>query len=811
MSRWMRPSHFASVAVLIGMLVATGFAVRELPRIRLENNVQTWLSPDDPEAQVLAWCRERFPEQNQVLISWTGSSLDDPRVPQLAVALTGVSHESGIRVGGLSCIDRVVTPHDILDRMTRHGVAEAEAISRLRGVLIGRSTSETKANETAVEEPSAPPIAVLVSLTDAGAVDSRASLQSIREIADHCGIPPRDLHLGGEFVTSAALDSEVLNATWNWKDPIDRPPVFLVSALVGALLAVLILHSRRLGMMVLACAYFTALVGTALVPHFGHDMNMVLIVMPTLLIVLALSAAIHVANYWRHAAANGDSHPVRRALRIGLLPCLLAAVTTGIGLISLSISPLGPIKDFGVFGSIGTLVSFVVVLIGLPAMLVVRPVKTPSKSEVNHPGWRWLGGFLGRHSVSVAVLTLLLFFAATAGLTNFQTEVKVARYFPEGSRLATDYEFLESNLAGIVPVEIAVSFNEDFSGAHDFLGRTEVIRKIGDRVRQHAEISGVLSLADFLPVTTPLADDASFLDRSHRAVRTRTAVGRVKEDPAVKTLIATDVPTGRVESPENATSEVWRILAQSYVTSDADYGELTTQVKEAVSAVLGDQSGVEFRVTGTVPLFFRAQQALLDSLIRSFCLASAVITVSMIVLLRGVRAGILSMLPNLMPIGVVFGVMSWRGQVLDIGTMLTASVALGIAVDGALHLLTWFRNAVAAGKSRAEAVVHSLQHCGPAMTQTSAVIGLSLLVLYPAELLLISRFGWVMAALIATALLSEVVFLPVLLVGPLGRLIQQTVKVARSEDTAEEADKLTDAVSPDSQVVPQPSVPRKAA
>ena len=173
-----------------------------------------------------------------------------------------------------------------------------------------------------------------------------------------------------------------------------------------------------------------------------------------------------------------------------------------------------------------------------------------------------------------------------------------------------------------------------------------------------------------------------------------------------------------------------------------------------------------------MPLFFRAQQALLDSLIRSFGLAFAVIAVSMMFLLRGVWSGVLSMLPNLLPVGMVFGLLSWSGQLIDIGTMLTASVALGIAVDGMLHLLTWFRSAIADGYSREDAVTFALEHCGPAMAQTSAVISLSLLALLPAELLLISRFGWVMATLIGAAFVAEVVFLPVLLIGPLGTLIE---------------------------------------
>jgi predicted RND superfamily exporter protein len=147
----------------------------------------------------------------------------------------------------------------------------------------------------------------------------------------------------------------------------------------------------------------------------------------------------------------------------------------------------------------------------------------------------------------------------------------------------------------------------------------------------------------------------------------------------------------------------------------------------------------------------------------------------MMILLRNPLAGLLTMIPNLLPVGLVFGLVSWGGLAVDIGTMITASVALGIAVDGTLHLLTWFRVGIRNGLSRSEAVAEALGHCGPAMWQTSAAVGLGLLMLFPADLLLVSRFGWLMAALIGAALVADVIFLPALLAGSLGRLIEKQV------------------------------------
>ncbi|MCA9072842.1 MAG: MMPL family transporter, partial [Planctomycetaceae bacterium] len=96
----------------------------------------------------------------------------------------------------------------------------------------------------------------------------------------------------------------------------------------------------------------------------------------------------------------------------------------------------------------------------------------------------------------------------------------------------------------------------------------------------------------------------------------------------------------------------------------------------------------------------------------------------------------------------------------------------GIAVDDTLHLMTWFRQNRSQGLAPPEAVTQALVHCGPAMVQTSLIISIGLLMLFPTELLLIRRFGWLMALLVISALIADLVLLPALLVGPLSHLKQ---------------------------------------
>jgi hypothetical protein len=105
--------------------------------------------------------------------------------------------------------------------------------------------------------------------------------------------------------------------------------------------------------------------------------------------------------------------------------------------------------------------------------------------------------------------------------------------------------------------------------------------------------------------------------------------------------------------------------------------------------------------------------------------------------------------------------------------MITASIAMGIAVDGTLHMLEAFRDGLRQRLDRRSAAEQALGRCGPALWQSSAVIALGMLALFPVELLLISRFGWIMAALVAAALWGDAVLLPALLAGPLGAVLER--------------------------------------
>ncbi|MCA9023681.1 MAG: MMPL family transporter [Planctomycetaceae bacterium] len=902
-----------SLWVFAGLLFASPLMIVTILQIRMDNDVETWLPKNDPDARVLAWFKHHFPAEDRVLVTWDGSSLNDPRVEAYVEKLIGRLDDDGVHRGGSPLIDSVITADELCTKMIECGVEPNEAAHRMLGTLIGhglirvRLTDDGRVDQAdtvarlceeakqklgidlevlsntddpcrdahlhgttldivAVEEgaeskhldgdrfaseigdadrphlpvaphdfrvtwcsmipqseclepfyemarqlrgpPSGPdavgplliedcfrcpgsPVGMLVNLSEAGRSDEGGVVQELKSLAAEVGISESALHIGGRAVTASELNEAVQSSAWNKATDSWWPhkrSVMLMTGVVSIGLAFLFLKSLRLGILVLVVSYYTTAVALTMIPLSGGNMNMVLMVMPTLLNVLTLSGAIHVANYWKHAAVENPRTAIARAVEMARQPCALASITTAIGLISLVTSDLGPVKDFGLFSAIGCLLSLVAVLYVLPTLLQLWPAGAPQAQEVDSRRWEMFGRWVTGRAGLVSGICLVACVACSYGLAYFQTETKVIRYFPSHARVVRDGLALEQMLSGTSTLELVVRFNPEMQKKSAFLERLEIVRQVGDSICENSEISGVISLADFQPVNVAPDEDARTFTKIKYNRRSTETERRVKEKEisGTEAFFAVAPEAGNLLTPgdvelNEAGEELWRITAQAGITSDHNFHLLTSDIESRVTEIIKKHPGTNYVITGTVPLFLRTQLAVLDSLIKSFGMAFAIIALVMIGQLRSPIAGLLSMLPNLMPVVVVFGLIAWSGTKVDIGSMLTASVALGIAVDGTLHLLTWFREGIVKGMSRDEAVVKALAHCGPAMWQTSAAVGFGLLMLYPADLLMISRFGWLMAALIGAALFADVVFLPALLSGPLGRIIERTVSRS-SED-----------------------------
>ncbi len=383
--------------------------------------------------------------------------------------------------------------------------------------------------------------------------------------------------------------------------------------------------------------------------------------------------------------------------------------------------------------------------------------------------WQWLASFLYRNN-TLSLIALFGIMALTAvGLPWLKPSIRIETLFLPDSRIMQDYRWLEDQIGPLVPIEVLVSFDNDCR--LNARRRMDVLWRVNDVLMKQPHVRASLSALTIFP-TMPKMEG---MPPALRSGMFNKAIHMAKPSfEAMNVLRTTDK------------RELWRITAHVSSLDPLDYGDLLDQIDAAVTADLfkssadsaeGDSStdmeGVEVFTSGIMPLVHEIQGQLLVDLTNSLISALIVITLTMTLAQAGFWNGILSMMSNIFPIVIAFGIMGLIDHPMDIGSVMTASIALGIAVDDTLHFLAFFRRMMQQpGATRLSAVLSGYQHCGLAMIQTSVSCGVGLLVFALSDFVPTSRFAVLMACLLLLALLGDLLLLPALLLSPAGRLFE---------------------------------------
>ncbi len=759
----MKPSFHARYAwpIMVGLaalIPAILWGVKETFR-NANNNVAQWLPQHYDATRDYQEFRRLFGSDDMAVVSWEGCTLDDERLEKLALALVPPPEER--RPGdGSEWFQKVITGQRVVEdlmaapaRLTRK-----QAIGRLEGTLVGPDHKTTCA---------------VVILSRKGDADRTGALAALKEIAQAtCRLNPQQLRLGGDAVINAAIDIESQAAIQKW---------ITLSWGLALICAWLSLRRVKLMAMVFVVSVYAAGLGTAMVHYTGGTMNLLLVLVPVLLAVLTISGSVHLSNYYRDAIHElGIAGAPVRAVRAGWTPCALSAATTALGVGSLLVSHIQPVKSFGFYSAMGMLISLGMLFLLLPTLMEKWPLKV--RSEAANPGRaaedlrnRILGGIAGtiiRHRVSISVISVALLVVLGCGVAFLKTAIQPIRFFPQESKWIKDSKWLAEHVAPVVTVEVVLAIDKDRKMS--MLDQMELVRDVERWIDRMPEVGGTISAATFAPPLTATGH-----------------VGRITTNNLLKKKRDVFVDQGYLN--EMGPEERWRITARVYGGRDVDYDQVLVAIEDRVERFLeerteGDRS-VGAKYTGSAPLVYVAQKELLRGLMRSFGLAFVLIAVVMVRFLRSASAGMVAMLPNLFPTMVTFGLMGWIARPVDVGAMMTASVALGIAVDDTLHFLTWFRRGILRGDTRAEAIKEAYRRCAPAMTQTTLIAAPSMLVFFLSSFQPVSQFGLLMFILLMAALLGDLVMLPALLATRFGECFYRSSRreadsPAESEATA---------------------------
>jgi predicted RND superfamily exporter protein len=709
-----------------------------------DNSIDQWLPKNYEATDVYYRFRQHFGSDEVALVSWEGCTLDDPRLERFA---TAVEADDDLA----DAVEHVTTGQRVQKQLSTRPISipRDEAIRRLQAVLIGPDSQTTCAVVTLAAETSQERI---------------AAVTAIRKIAvERCDVPEADLRLTGDAVVSVGIDTE-----------FERAIIGLIwlSRLLAISVACVCLRSVKLAILVFALSAYCEGVSEAVIYFTGGSMNLLVILVPVLVFVLSVSASVHLANYYRDAVRQyGPGVAPREALRAGWQPCLIAAITTALGLASLGVSHVVPVRSFGLYGAVGVMASFGVLALLMPAATVKFPVVPRAAGHIaDNPSsgrkrFLWsIGDKMIDRPWFVLVPFAAVFAVAAVGLSKVQSSVEPVRFLPQDSRWITDLKWYHQHVGPLASVEIVVSFHDD--AKLEFGDRMRVVRDVQRSVEQLNRVEGTVSAATFAPRLGPRLR-GTFGFRQHAR---HVGLNRLLEANRDEFL------QGRYLA-EDGDWEMWRIAARVSDFRDLDYPQFEQKLNAEVQTVLDEmdvlpeQRRVNF--TGGVPLIFAAQRELLVAMFFSFALAMLLITVVMMLVLRSIPGGLLAMLPNVFPAWITFGILGWTGTVVDVGAMMTASIGLGIAVDDTLHFLTWFRRASAQGAGRQDAIRVALSRCAPAMVHTTLIAGLALFVFFFSSFQPVSQFGLLLFTLLLAALVGDLLLLPALLATPVGALFQR--------------------------------------
>lgn len=222
---------------------------------------------------------------------------------------------------------------------------------------------------------------------------------------------------------------------------------------------------------------------------------------------------------------------------------------------------------------------------------------------------------------------------------------------------------------------------------------------------------------------------------------------------------------------ETDTEQLWRISVRIPAFAGETTGELCRELTESIDAWLKtDQAGrrrqnstLRYYITGLPLLFEQIEQQFIEDLMITYIGGLILISLTVLLVLRSVQDAATAMIPNVLPAVGVLGGLSLLGIELDVGSVMTASIALGVAVDDTLHFMLWYQQQRKTGLSPRDAVRSSILHCGAPILQTSVICGVGLAVLGFASFLPTMRFGTLIAMMLGVALIGDLLFLPAIL------------------------------------------------
>ncbi|MEM1141162.1 MAG: MMPL family transporter [Pseudomonadota bacterium] len=564
-----------------------------------------------------------------------------------------------------------------------------------------------------------------------------AALESVADEARRLGF---DVHMVGQPIFSVAINRLTANETSR---------TFPIAGIAALLILLFLLRSWRATLVVLFGGGYTLLLTLGAIQALGWQLNLITASLPLVLFVLSIANGIHIASRYQRALVEipDPREAMMQTQRELASSCALSSLTTALGFLSLLVAQIDGIVQMGTYMAIGIVLSLLVNFTLSAWLLVV--VGVPPVAGAGRSLGLWLEkrtGFAMRFPVVVVGLFVFIGALGMWSISQIRASGDGLQYLPRGHQVTDSYQFVSDRLTGLTAVELSLDTPGGWLNLEYWRSLEELARSIED-----------------IPSVDRVFSPLMLLQKVNQWSRGGDPAGYVlpttqPESEGLLELLEEENP-GQLRSYVSADGERIRISVLASLSDGETPSTLIEQIENELTALPPDLNA---HVTGFAEQMKGLAEGMLTTQLRSYGLAFLLIFAAIAIGLRSFRLLFLSVLPNLMPMLIMFYLMARLDIPLNTATVMVASISLGIAVDNTVHFLNRYRRQSRQSDSAA-AAKQTIRVVGPGITISTITACIGFYALIPSSFSPISHLGLLSGSAVLAALIANLLFLPAMI------------------------------------------------
>ncbi len=737
--------------VLLLSLLFVGAAGSGMQGLEFTNNYRVFFGKDNPQLLAFDALQNTYSKSDNVMMLvepadgtvFTRETLQ--AIVELTKAAWQISYSS--RVDSITNFQHTVADQDDLIvadlvfkplQMTDEQLATVRQIALNEPLLKDRLVSPT-GHVTGVN--------VTVQLPGEDPMEAMKIAKEVRLIAAEFmqKHPNLTVHLSGVVMMNNAFGESSLNDNAS-----------LVPLMYGIVLFVLILCLRSFTgtFSVILLIVFSIISALGLAVYVGIKLTPTSAMAPTIILTMAVADCVHLLVTFLHNMRLGHvkKQAMQESLRINLQPIFLTSTTTAIGFLSMNFSDAPPFRDLGNIVSVGVLIAFVLSVTLLPALMMVLPVRVQAKDEPDNTSMQWLANLVINKRKLLLIGNSLLAIVLMSFIARNEINDEFVKYFDESVEFRRAADFLDANMGGTYNIELAID-TKAAGGISEpvFLAKVDQFKHW---LEQQPEVVHVNTITDTF----------KRLNMNMHGDQLQWYKLPEERDLAAQYLLLYEMslPYGLdLNDQINIDKSGIRVTVSLHNLSTQQMLAIEQRINHWTTVNLSDY---EVNAASPVLMFSHIGQRNIVRMLLGSVAALILISIILIIAFRSIKLGLISLIPNLIPAGMAFGIWGLIDGQVGLGLSVVTGMTLGIVVDDTVHFISKYRRAkIEKGLSSEEAVRYAFSTVGVALWVTSLVLVSGFIVLAMSSFLMNSGMGLMTAITIAVALFMDFLFLPPIL------------------------------------------------